>query len=144
MESADKSVPASLAEASEEERWKLWLGASTKSTVVSFFELSPGASPAKSEILLSESDENVSTKPSVQFWVILFFAITVACNLSIQFVELGLIVNMGAYFPNISQITLYLLALFNPLCILNKLLKWEKLPSKELVVLGILSLGYFW
>ena len=67
LESADKSVPASLAEASEEERWKLWLGASTKSTVVSFFELSPGASPAKSEILLSESDENVSTKPSVQF-----------------------------------------------------------------------------
>ena len=52
---------------------------------------------------------------------------------------LGLIVNMGSYFPRISQITLYLLVFISPLCILNKLLKLENDPSRELVVFGILS-----
>ena len=39
------------------------------------------------------------------------------------FKKFGLMVNYSAYFLSISQITLYLLALLNPLCSLNRLLK---------------------
>jgi hypothetical protein len=65
-------------------------------------------------------------------------------NPPIEFnVFLGIISKIRAYLFNTSSMILFLRPLLNPLCILTNSLRYEKHPSSEFVVFGMLSLGYF-
>ena len=62
--------------------------------------------------------------------------------------KIGLMDNMGAYLGkflpfNNSIITFLARSLLSPLCTFNLFFKLPKYPSRELVVFGILSSGYF-